>query len=117
MALADENLKHVKKGDTGSPLRCHLRRLNEDGTYSDAVLTGATLTFSMRKRGKTTRTVDAQGMTVESATGGLAYYTFVAGDVDETGTFDGEIVVTYSDTTTETFPEEGFITVVVEGEI
>jgi len=103
----------VKRGDTAKPLRFHLRRENSDGTYSDIDLSGASAAFYMRERGKRTNTVDGSACTISAATSGKGYYDFQAADVDTAGIYDAEIVVTYSDSTIESFPEDEHLTIII----
>jgi len=103
----------IKKGDTHKLLRFHLRRENTDGTYSDVDLTGASASFYMRKREKRTNKIDGSSCTISAPTAGKGYYEFSSSDVDETGTFDAEIKVTFSDSTEETFPDDQQIIVII----
>ena len=58
-------------------------------------LTGATVTFSMDDLSGTTK-VNAAAGTVSDATNGKVKYAWAAVDVDTTGTFKGQFVITIS---------------------
>jgi len=101
---------YIKEGDTSPALRY---------TLSPTVdLTGATVRFSMRVRGQATPLLDRVAATVVApATGGVVQYDWQAGNTGTAGFYDAEFEVTYADSTIETFPNRGFIPVLVDGDI
>ncbi len=95
----------TKRNDT-KPLEMQL--FDTDG---DAVnMTGGTAVFTMvGPAGLTTKKVDRGSVTVVTAGTGVIKYEWSSGETDTSGDFRGEVEVTYSDGTTETFPKEGAI--------
>lgn len=77
-------------------------------TLTDAVgaivnLTGATVRFIMVNKADSTVAVD-QPATIVNATAGTVKYTWVSGDTDTEGNFNGEFEVIFLDGRSETFP-------------
>ena len=101
----------IKKGDTSKPIRFHLKRTTTTGT-ADIDLIGATIVIDMRERNSRAQKIDGQSCTIETAAEGKGRYDLSASEVDTPGTYDAELLVTYSDASKETFPEDE--TIVVE---
>lgn len=86
------------------PIILQLR--NGDGTIPD--LTGASVKLRLSQPGTNTFKVDAS-MTISNVATAEVRYTPVSADVDTVGVFQGYVVVTYSDTTKDTFPRKDFV--------
>jgi hypothetical protein len=92
----------IKQGDLGPDLDATLK----DGTGAAVVLTGATVKFTMRKRGATTLKINEAAATIIDAAGGKIRYPWVAADTDTPGIYDGEFEVTFSGGEIQTWPNE-----------
>lgn len=103
---------YIKQNDTSPALGATLK----DGDGNAVDLSGATVRFHMRARGATTAKVDAAA-TVTGASTGEVSYAWIAADTDTAGKFQAEFEVTYADTTVETFPNNGYITVDIDGDL
>ena len=79
-----------------------------DAEGAIVALTGASLRFHMKKAGATTTKVDAAA-TITTAASGLVRYTWLSGDTDTHGDYEGEFEVTYSGGDMQTFPVNGYI--------
>jgi hypothetical protein len=103
---------YIKRNDTSPALRYAL-------TPASVVLTGASVQFQMRpRRPKGAAAVIDVAAVVVTATGTpTVEYAWQPSDTDSAGLFDAEFKVTYADGEVETFPNDGFITVKVSGDI
>jgi hypothetical protein len=98
----------VKRGDLKPVVNATLT--DESGTAID--LTGATVTFTLRKLGSVgTPLLNAVAATVVSAASGTVRYTWLATNTDTAGLYLSEWRVTFSDATTQRFPTVGYNTV------
>jgi hypothetical protein len=98
----------IKQGDTSPALEATLK--DRDGNAVN--LTGASVQFHLA----TTRyknIVDATG-TLVNASEGKVKYEWQADDTSQHGDFFAEFEVTYADSTVETFPNDGYISVEVK---
>lgn len=91
----------IKKNDTRDAIKATLS--NESGPVN---LTDATVRFLMSKRG--TIKVDRQAQ-IQDASAGIVWAIFETGDTDETGLFQAEFEVSFSDGRIGTFPSDGYI--------
>lgn len=91
----------IKQNDTSPSLQATLK----DATLTPVNLAGATVMFHMKSVDGTVK-VDQQ-MTITNASGGVVQYDWQAGDTDTVGTYYVEFEVTYSDSSIETFPNNG----------
>lgn len=98
----------IKRGDTSPLLRYELAPASVN-------IAGATVQFQMRARFGELK-VDAEAI-VESTDPPVLRYKWVTGDTDTAGKFDGEFKVTYADGAIETFPNSGFIPIIVNEDI
>jgi hypothetical protein len=84
-------------------------------TPSTIVLTGATAVFRRRPVGTTEWVqVDTAEIAVDIGTPTLRYV-WASGDTDVAGLFEAQFVVTYTDSTTETFPSASVISLTIAG--
>jgi len=70
----------------------------------------------MRKKGSGSAKVDAGGSIADGA-GGVAQYQWASGDTDTAGEFEGEFEVTYSSGNVRSYPNDGFLKIIIHAEI
>ena len=102
----------IKTNDTSPKLAVTL----EDASGNEINIAGANARFHMKSFEATSLKVDAP-MTITDASGGTLQYSWVNADTDTAGTYYGEIEVTYADNTVETFPNNGYFTVIVKEDL
>jgi hypothetical protein len=83
---------------------------------STIILTGATAVFRRRPAGSTTWTQSDPAVIAVATVSPTLRYVWAAGDTDTAGIFEAQFVVTYTDSTVETFPNAEVITVNIVGE-
>jgi len=103
---------YIKQNDTSPDLQVTCK--DYEGTVVN--VSGATVNFHMRNKQTREVQVDGVGSIVDGAAGQVKY-SWSAGDTDTVGGFDAEFEIIYSDSSVETFPNNGFITVVVLDDI
>ena len=96
---------YIKQNDTKPSLSANLA---QDGSVVD--LEGATVKFHMGS------VVDAAAVVTGAATGAVRY-DFVAADTVTIGSYAAEFEVTFSDESTETFPNNDYLIVVILPEV
>lgn len=102
----------IKQGDTAPDIEATL----EDSSGSAVDLTNASsVDFHMMDSAGNV-TVDAAG-TITDAANGKVKYNWASGDTDEAGTFQAEWEVTWSDSSTETFPNHDNLIISITSEI
>ena len=104
---------YMKQNDTSPSIKvtCY----DTDDTAID--LTGAlSVRFHMRLKSDLSVKVDADGSVIV-ATDGTIKYDWSAGDTDTAGIYEAEFEVTYADSSVETFPNDGYITVTILDDI
>lgn len=99
---------YAKTGDVGSSVTEQLL----DGDGDGVNLTGAAVRFTMRAPGAAEPIVVDEAELVVAATGHVRY-TWLDGDLDTAGYYIAEWEVTYSNDAVETFPADGYISVIV----
>ncbi|HLA25224.1 MAG TPA: hypothetical protein VJ206_07510 [bacterium] len=107
---------YVKQNDTASVLADVLK--DEDSVAVN--LTGATVKFSMQPLAGGAMTIadaTATNGDVSEATRGNVSYTWAAVDTDTAGWYLGEWKVTYSGGKIQTFPNGGYILILIEPEL
>lgn len=92
---------NIKQNDTSPSLRATLT----DADLNPINLTGASVQFHMKSLDGALK-IDTT-MTIVDATGGIVQYDWQTGDTDTVGTYNVEFEVTYSDSSIETFPNNG----------
>lgn len=98
----------IKRGDTSPAIRYAI-------SPATITLAGASVRFQMRRSGGATL-IDAPASIV-SASPPVVEYEWFAGDTSEEGEFEAEFRVVYSDGSVETFPNEGFIPVLISPDV
>lgn len=104
---------YIKQNDTAPAIRATL----QDGDGNAVDLTDATVRFHMKAIDASTVKVDDIVSIVSPATSGVVQYNWIADDTDTVGSFHAEFEVTYSDTSIETFPNNGYIRVEITDDI
>lgn len=102
---------NIKRNDTSPSLLAVLK--DADDVAVD--LTGATIRFHMIDKDDTVIVDDAA--VVAGAATGEARYDWSAADTATVGGFRAEFEVTHSDSSIETFPNNGYINVVVHADL
>jgi hypothetical protein len=104
----------IKCGDRKPSLRATLSTRNTDGTTSAVSLTGATVEFRLKAPGARAAKV-SRAAVVENAASGIVRFDWAAGDTDTARPdYRAEFRVTFADSTTETFPSRGYLTIEIE---
>lgn len=102
----------IKTNDTGPVLSVTLTDANGNGIG----LAGASARFHMKAFGATSLKID-QPATITDDVNGVVKYDWVVGDTDTAGTYYGEIEVLYGDATVETFPNNGYFTIIIKEDL
>ena len=100
-----ENVFQIKRGDTSPAIEYVL-------LPESVVLTGASVQFQMRVR-KGATVVDAPAEIATAVGTPTVRYWWEPEDTAQAGRFEAEFRVTYNDGKVETFPNIGFIPVVI----
>ena len=104
---------YIKQNDTRPELDVFLRD-DKDRTIN---VTGATVKFNMRNASDNTVKVNLGSVTTVSRTAGRVKYSFSSADTDTSGNFDGEFQVTFVGGQVETFPNDGYIKVIITDDV
>jgi hypothetical protein len=102
----------LKRNDTGPALRVQLRSKDTGAPIS---LGGATAKFLMCGVDGVLK-VNASAV-IEDAVDGLIRYDWQADDTDTAGEFDGEVEVTFAGPRVETYPQNGYIQIVIDSDL
>lgn len=102
----------IKTNDTSPKLAVTL----EDALGSPVGLAGCAARFHMKAFGASSLKIDAE-VSIEDETNGVVEYSWQAGDTDTAGTYYGEIEVTYADNAVETFPNNGYFTIIIKEDL
>lgn len=102
----------IKQNDTSPAIQTQLL----DGNGDPVNITGASVTFHMRTAPAGATKIDASA-TIVTALTGTVNYTWTGTDTDTPGTYEAEFEVIYADSSVETFPNSGYITVTVVDDI
>jgi len=98
----------IKTNDTSPKLGITL----QDASGSAVDITSASARFHMKALGATDLKVD-QVASITNASGGQVQYNWSSVDTNTSGTYYGEIEITYNDGSVETFPNNGYFTIVI----
>ena len=104
---------YIKQNDTRPELDVFLR----DDKDRSINVTGASVKFNLRNASDNVVKVDNGSVTTVSSTAGRVKYSFSASDTDPSGKFDGEFQVTFVGGQVETFPNDGYIKVIVTDDV
>ena len=104
---------YIKQNDTRHELDVFLRD-DKDRTIN---VTGATVKFNMRNASDNTVKINLGSVTTVSSTAGRVKYSFSSSDTDTSGNFDGEFQVTFVGGQVETFPNDGYIKVIITDDV
>ena len=104
---------YIKQNDTRPELDIFLRD-DKDRTIN---ITGASVKFSMRNASTNVVKVSLGSVTTVNSTSGRVKYSFSSADTDTAGNFDGEFQVTFVGGQVETFPNDGYIKVIVTDDV
>jgi len=102
----------IKTNDTGPVLSVTMT----DANGNPVGLEGASARFHMKAFGADSLKIDAPA-TIGAAGDGTVRYDWVVGDTDTAGTYYGEVEVTYGDATVETFPNNGYFTIIIKEDL
>lgn len=102
----------LKQNDTSPAMTATL----QDAAGAPVNLTGASVRFHTRRNGKAAATVDAAAVIVNAAAGSVRY-NWSPPDTAISGTYQAEFEVTYADGSIETYPNTGYIDVVIIDDI
>ena len=103
----------IKTNDTSPKLSVTLT----DALGTPIGLAGCAARFHMKAFGASSLKIDAVADIDEDFDSGVVEYSWQAGDTDTAGTYYGEIEVTYGDNTVETFPNNGYFTVIIKEDL
>jgi len=104
---------NIKQNDDRPLLDAFLR----DDRDRPVDLTGATVLFHMRLATDNSVKINGGSVTVVAATAGSVRYTFTTSNTDTAGIYEAEFQVTFSDGTVQTFPNDGYITIVITDDV
>ena len=108
-----EDPHYIKQNDTAGSLK----RTLVDAFGSPVNLTGATIKFSMRVKPAGTTKISLADATVADGGLGKAQYDFTALNTDTADEFEAEFQVTYSSGKIQTFPNDGYIPIIITDDI
>lgn len=100
---------YIKRGDTSPKLIYTLSPLVN--------LTGASVVFNMRRAGLANTVNRGAVAIIAPPTAGVVSYAWTAPDTALAGTFIGEFEVTYADGTIETYPNSGYLNVIISDDL
>lgn len=103
---------YIKQGDTSPALQFELLPRSVDLTGASAIV------FNMWKKDTQTVKVNRGGGSIVTASGTpTVRYSWEAEDTDTVGDFEGEFEVTFADGSIGTFPNKGYIDIVIGEDI
>lgn len=103
----------IKKGDTSPSLEAQLLdENNEPRTLTNV----ASVRFHMEDIDDESVVIDATGSVLNANEGKVVYH-WNSGDTDNAGRYDAEFEVEYDNGNVETFPNSGFIDIVITDDI
>jgi hypothetical protein len=108
-----EETFYIKQNDTASFLTRDLK----DAFGAPVNVTAAAVVFSMRVKPAGTVKVDEQGCTIVTAGIGRVRYEWTATNTNTADEYEGEFQVTYANGKIQTFPNDGYIPIVITDDI
>ena len=103
----------IKQNDTTPALEAFL----QDSRGRPVNLTGATIVFHMRLASDLTVKITIGSVTIVAATLGHVSFAFSAPNTDTAGNYEGEFQVTFSGGAIETFPNDGYIKIIITDDV
>jgi hypothetical protein len=103
---------YIKQNDTAPSIQMTLT--DPAGDPVD-LTSAASVNFHMKEAGQSIKIEGAA--TIVDANLGTVKYDWAAGDTDTPGTYQCEVEITYSDSTVQTVPNDGYGTVIVTEEL
>lgn len=104
---------YIKQNDTAPSLEVALKGSNGRARN----LENASVRFHMSKENGGANAITDGTCVITNATKGIVSYTWQAGDTANTGTYDAEFEVFYTNGQNETFPNSSFIKVIITEEL
>lgn len=104
---------YLKRGDTRPKLRKNL----VDATGANPNITGATVVFIMKAQGATSPKINRAAVAIIDGPTALVEYTWITGDSDTSGEYEGEFEVTDSLGGIETFPDPRKMRIIVTDDL
>ena len=77
----------------------------------------ATIVFHMRNTADDSVKITSAAVTILSATRGEVRHTFTTTNTDTAGNFEAEFQVTFSGGTVQTFPNDGYIDIIITDDV
>ena len=102
----------IKTNDTSPKLSVTLT----DALGNPIGLAGCAARFHMKAFGASSLKID-EVVDIFDEDSGIVDYAWRVGDTDTAGTYYGEIEVTYADNTVETFPNNGYFTIIIKEDL
>lgn len=104
---------HIKQNDTRPVLEIFLR----DDKDRAVDITGATVVFHMRDSADNSAVVSSGSVTVVSAVNGRVSYSWASANTATAMVAQGEFQVTFVSGDVETFPNDGYIKIVITDDV
>ena len=104
---------YIKQNDSRPELDVYLR----DDKDRSINITGATVKFNMRSAADNSVKINNGSVTTVSSTAGRVKYSFTTTNTDTAGNFDGEFEVPFVGGPVETFPNDGYIKVIITDDV
>ena len=108
-----EETFYIKEGDTASFITRDLK----DAFGAPVNVPGAAVKFSMRVKPAGTVKVDDEDAVIVTAGTGRVRYEWTAANTNTADEYEGEFQVTYANGKIQTFPNDGYIPVVITDDI
>lgn len=103
---------YIKRNDTSPAILAQL----VDGNDDPVLLTGATIRFHMKSVQKSTFILD-EAASIDDEDNSIVRYDWDASDTEASGVYRAEFEVTYADGSIETFPNDGYISVIITDDL
>ena len=103
----------IKRNDDQPTLDVALR----DDKNRPVDVTGASVVFNMRNTADDTTKISGASVTVLAASKGEVRYSWTTTNTNTAGNFEAEFQVTFSDGGVQTFPNDGYIDVIITEDV
>ena len=103
----------IKRNDDQPTLDVALR----DDKNRPVDVTGASVVFHMRNTADDTTKISGASVTVLAASKGEGRYSWTTTNTNTAGNFEAEFQVTFSDGGVQTFPNDGYIDVIITEDV